>query len=268
MVENNSPLVSVIMGAYNCEDTVERAIESIISQTYTNWEFLICDDCSTDHTFSILKEIESRDSRIKVLHNTTNCRLAYSLNHCLKYTHGKYIARMDADDISLPLRFEEQVSFLESHPQFGVVGCSRIIFDETGEKYIRSSTELPDKKLLLKDTPFAHPTIMMRKEVYDDLNGYTVNNKTIRAEDLDLWFRFYAAGYQGYNIQKPLYKYHESIDDYKKRSMKAGIQTAKVFLDGYQKLNFPKISYIMAIKPIITAIIPNVIMQQIHNKKM
>lgn len=266
MEENNCPLVSVIMGAYNCENTVERAIESIIYQTYSNWEFLICDDCSTDHTFKILKEIELKDSRIKVLHNKKNRRLAYSLNHCLKYAHGKYIARMDADDISLPLRFEEQVSFLEGHPQYGVVGCSRIIFDKTGERYIRPSIEFPDKRILLKDTPFAHPTIMMRKEIYDDLNGYTVSNKTMRAEDLDLWFRFYAAGYQGYNIQEPLYKYQESIDDYKKRSLIAGIQTARVFLDGYQKLDFSKISYIMAIKPIIAALLPNMIMQQIHKK--
>ena len=98
------PLVSIIMGAYNCEATIEKCVESILQQTYKNWQFIICDDFSSDNTFDILKKYEDKDSRIIILHNECNKRLAASLNNCLKVAKGKYIARMDADDESLPQR--------------------------------------------------------------------------------------------------------------------------------------------------------------------
>ena len=85
------PLVSIIMGVYNGEDTIEKCVNSIFSQTYDNWEFIICDDCSTDDTYYILKKIQRRDNRILLLHNKKNKRLAATLNYCLQYAKGKYI---------------------------------------------------------------------------------------------------------------------------------------------------------------------------------
>lgn len=263
----SAPLVSVIMGVYNGASTLDACINSIIRQSYTSWELIVCDDCSTDETYSKLKEWMKKDERIVVLHNNVNHRLAYSLNECLKECKGKYIARMDVDDESLPNRFETQVEFLEKNKAYDVVGCSRIIFDEKGEKGIRIAPEYPDAKLLVKDTPFAHPTIMMRREAYETLGGYVSNQKTIRAEDLELWFRFYENGYKGYNIQEPLYKYRESLEDYKKRTIKAGIETAKVFLAGYKKLHFPLYMRVFALKPILAAIIPDFIMEWYHRGK-
>ena len=109
----STPLVSIIMGAYNCENTIYDCMESILKQTYENWEFIICDDCSSDHTLEILKKYEKNDKRIHILHNEKNMRLAASLNRCLEVAHGKYVARMDADDISMPDRLEKQVEFLQ-----------------------------------------------------------------------------------------------------------------------------------------------------------
>lgn len=157
------PLVSIIMGAYNCEATIDKCVESILQQTYKNWQFIICDDFSSDNTFDILKKYEGKDSRIIILHNECNKRLAASLNNCLKVAKGKYIARMDADDESLPQRLEHQIEFLETHPEYDVVGCNRIVFDNNGNRGIRKCEEFPVKELLIKDTPFAHPTIVMRK---------------------------------------------------------------------------------------------------------
>lgn len=261
------PLVSIIMGVYNGSSTIDACIESIEKQSLSSWEFIICDDCSSDDTYLKLKKWSNQDDRIIVLHNNNNKRLAYSLNECLKKCKGKYIARMDADDESLPQRLERQVNFLEQHIEFDVVGSNRIIFDSNGDKCIRYSPEYPDKEILIKDTPFAHPTIMMRKEVYRALGGYVSSENTMRAEDLDLWFRFYEKGYRGYNIQEPLYRYREGIDDYRKRSLKAGIETAKVFWAGYKKIDIPIIKRAYALKPIISAIVPNWIMEHYHRDK-
>ena len=262
------PKVSVIMGAYNAQDTIKKCIESIIEQSFVDWEFIICNDCSNDNTEYLIKEYIKKDKRIILINNKENLRLAASLNKCLKYCKGEYIARMDADDISAPDRIMKQVEFLDANAEIAVVGTNRIIFDENGYHGIRKSIEYPTEKFLLRGAPFAHPTIMMRKKVYLDLGGYTVSEETVRAEDLELWFRFFANGYKGYNLQENLYYYHESENDLKKRTISAGVQTAKVQLKGCKLIGFPRYSYVLALKPIVSALIPNKIMTYYHRAKL
>lgn len=264
----SEPLVSIIMGVYNAKDTIEYCIDSILSQTYSNWEFVICDDCSTDETYSILEKYAKQDARIKILRNDKNSRLAASLNRCLSVASGKYIARMDADDASLPERLKKQVEYLEAHPEIDLVGCARIIFDENGEQGIRRGIEYPNRESLLTDSPFAHPTIMMKKSGYDALGGYNVSAQTMRAEDLDLWFRFFAAGYTGYNMDEPLYLYREGVEDMGKRTLKAGIGIAKVFWQGYALLGYPYRKRIWALKPIIASLVPRKLMHHHHLRKL
>lgn len=258
------PGVSIIMGAYNCEITIRNCINSILNQTYTDWEFIICDDCSSDNTYQILLECAKHDKRIVILHNNQNMRLAASLNKCLELAKGKYVARMDADDESLPTRLEEQKNFLDSHEVYDVVGCELLISDGVNDKYVRKVTEYPSKEILKTAVPFAHPTIMMRKKCYEKLGGYTVSKETMRAEDLDLWFRFFAKGYKGYNLQKPLYRYHESQTDYDKRTIEAALQTAKVYMRGYGQIGFPFYIKLYAVKPILSALLPRRIMMVYH----
>ncbi len=265
---NQQPLISVIMGVYNCETTVASAIESIMAQTYTNWKFIICDDGSKDSTLNIVKTYANTDKRIVVIKNEKNMRLAYTLNHCLKYAEGKYVARMDADDISLPERLEKQVDFLEKHTEYDVVGSARIVFDEDGEKGIRKGPKIPTKEYMLLDSPFGHPTIMMKKNVYDDLNGYTFSKATMRAEDLDLWFRFFSKGYKGYNLSDALLKYHESKNDLRKRNLKAALETSKVYFHGYGLIGIPWYKYIFGLKPVLSAIIPKNIMYKFQRSKL
>lgn len=252
------------MGIYNCADTLDEAIESVLNQTYKNWELVMCDDCSTDNTYNIAKRYSDKYDNIVLLKNEKNMRLAYSLNRCLEVSRGKYIARMDADDENMPERLEKQVEFLNEHEEYQVVGSSMMVFDDIGIRGIRAVSEYPMNKVWIT-TPFAHPTIMMRKSAYDELNGYNVSKDTMRAEDIELWFRFKNRGFNGYNIQEPLYKYRESINDYKKRTLKAAIGTAKVYIKGYKLLGYSKVKYIYVLKPVISACIPNSLMYMYQN---
>lgn len=264
----DNPKVSIIMGIYNCEKTLPEAIESVLSQTYANWELIMCDDGSEDYTYVVAENYRDRyPDKIILLKNKKNMKLAATLNNCLTVASGKYIARMDADDMNLPQRFEKEVEFLEQHPEIACVGTGCIIFDEHGDHSIRLGKEYPNKMTLVHRTPFAHPTVMMRKEAYSALGGYTSSPDTRRSEDLDLWFRFFSKGYKGYVLQEPLYRYRESVQDYRRRSWEAAVGTTKVYLRGYKLLNYPLYVYPYALKPMVAALLPKRLMYFYHLKK-
>lgn len=258
--------VSIIMGVYNCENLVSESIESILSQTYKNWELIICDDNSTDNTYNILELYKDKyPQKIILLKNEQNYGLAYSLNHCLQYASGDYIARQDGDDISTKNRLEKQVKFLQENKEFDLVASSMTAFDESGVIGIRGiSIQIPTHIDLPKTVPFCHATIMARKYVYDNLNGYTVNKYTMRCEDAELWFRFFKAGYKGYNLKEPLYMVRDDRNAYKRRTLKSYINLIKVNFEGYRLLNMPINKYIYLLKPIISAIVPRYFMKLYH----
>lgn len=256
------------MGIYNCAHCLSDAIESVISQTYTDWELIMCNDGSKDDTYKVAKTYADKyPGKIVLLNNTVNMRLAATLNNCLKASKGVYIARMDADDRCALERLDKEVAYLDAHPDIDCVGTGMYVFDEEGEKGIRLNVEYPDRNFLVHTTPFAHPTILMRKTVYDALGGYTVSPKIVRGEDTDLWFRFYANGYKGYNIQEPLYYYHESISDFKKVSFKTSYETFIVSIKGYRLLKYPLWKYLYAFKPFIVMMVPNWLMYKYHQMK-
>lgn len=256
-VENIMAKVSIIMGAYNCEDTLNEAIDSILNQTFDDWEFIICDDASSDSTLSILNEYkELYPNKFVILHNNNNLMLSGSLNRCLEKSTGMYIARMDADDISMPNRIEKQVEFLDTHKEYSVVGTFMQSFDELGKHNIIPNRQRPTKYDLPKFNSFHHATILMRKDVYDNLGGYTVSERTRRVEDLDLWFRFFEKGYEGYTISEPLYLVREDNDAFKRRKFKYNIDTAKVICKGIKRLDLPVKYYIYVLKPIVSFFVP------------
>lgn len=259
-------IVSVIMGAYNAEREIEYAIKSVQDQSFKYWELIICDDCSTDHTHEVVKRIAEKDSRILLIKNAENKKLAYSLNQCLRHAEGRYIARMDTDDICIKDRLEKQVGFLEEHPEYDVVGSAAFIDDGENANFIRFTVEKPDKDSMKSGSPFMHPTIMMRKEAYDKLGGYQVLKRTERGQDLDLWYRFFKLGMKGYNLSEPLLIYHESIQDYKKRTLKTALMYARTHFYGYRLLGYPWWSYYRILKPVIAACIPDKFMHNIHRK--
>lgn len=257
--------ISIIMSVYNSDSTVSEAIESIVNQTFKNWEFIICNDASTDNTQKILNDYQTKyPNQIKVIRNEENFKLAYSLNRCLELAEGKYIARMDADDISVSNRLEIQYNFLEQNLEYDVVSTAMIPFDENGEREPRVKKRIPNKFDMLTNPVFNHATILMKKKVYDKLNGYTVASRTSRGQDYDLWFRFFSKGFKGINLDEPLYKVREGINDLKRRSFKSRIQAVHTALIGYRLLNFPFWCYIFALKPIFVGLIPKRLMFLYH----
>lgn len=249
--------ISVLMAVYNAEKTIDSAIESILNQTYQNWQFIICDDCSTDGTYAkLLYYKKSYPDKFIIIQNEKNSKLAFSLNHCLKYADGEYIARMDGDDISLPERFEKQVEFLNNHPKIAVVGTSMTRFDENGDFGEIKSYQNPDKFILKTSVPYFHATIMMRREAMEKIGGYTIAKRTERGQDLDLWFKFYANGFEGDNLSESLYKVREDRDAIKRRKLKYDICFVKTRLVGFRLLKFPFRWKIYAIKPVLSHFIP------------
>jgi glycosyltransferase involved in cell wall biosynthesis len=199
--------VSIIMGVYNEETNIGEAIESIIKQSYSCWEFVIVDDCSEDSTRQIVEKFCSLDSRIKLYKNKKNLGLAQSLNKAISNSSGIYIARMDADDISLPNRLEEQVKILDTKSNISVVGTAA--YNIEGGNIRGRAVKMPQFhheiiKNIFKMSPFIHPSVMMRKEFLSLTNGYSANLR--RAQDYDLWLRGRFIG-EYYNIQEPLILY-------------------------------------------------------------
>ncbi len=231
--------ISVIMAVYNAEATLKDAVDSILNQTYENFEFIICDDASADNSFQILEEYARQDERIVLIQNEKNSRLSFSLNHCLKYATGEYVARMDADDISLPDRFEKQIKFLKDNPEIDLVGTAMERFNEEGTIDVVSKPEKLDKYYMRKGIPFNHATIMTYKKMYDTVNGYTVSERTKRAQDFDLWFRFFAAGFNGANLPEALYRVREDAAAIRRRTFSVRWNAIKTRYIGYKMLGFP-----------------------------
>ncbi len=203
---SRQPLVSVLMSVHNDLQYLRESIDSILYQTFGDFEFILIDDGSTDDSGSFLKNLS--DPRVKLLVNPSNIGLTASLNIGLDLARGKYLARMDADDISEPLRLERQVGFLEAHPHIGIVGCSRHLIDEEG-KSIAIAPALEDDLAIrwkcLMGNPFAHPTVMIRRQVLLD-NALRYDRSFRTAQDYELWTRLLPCT-QSANLPDPLVRY-------------------------------------------------------------
>ncbi len=238
--------VSVIMGIYNCSKYLPDAINSILNQTYTNWELIMCDDASTDNTYQIAKEYADKyPEKIILIQNEVNSKLSYTLNHCLKYATGEYVARMDADDLSAIDRFEKQEKFLKTHPDVDLVGTAMKRFNEYGDIDVLLKSENPTKYDLKKEVPFNHATIMTYKRVYDAVGGYKVSKMTVRSQDYDMWFRFFAQGFNGVNLNEPLYLVREDAAAIRRRTLKVRWNVIKIRYNGYKLLGFSTVSLIL-----------------------
>jgi len=200
------PMISVILSVYNTDKYLEEAIESILSQTYKDFEFIIINDGSTDKSLEIIENYAQKDSRIVVV-NRENRGLIESLNEGIRIAKGKYIARMDADDISLPQRFEKQIDFMEKNFDVGILGSAVITFGENLKESIWTLHTKNDllKAELLFSSCFAHPAVIMRKELIEKYDLY-YSKDFIDAEDYELWTRF--SNYCKFaNLKEPLLKY-------------------------------------------------------------
>jgi glycosyltransferase involved in cell wall biosynthesis len=213
-IVNSMPKITVLMPVYNCELYIREAVDSILNQTFTDFEFLIIDDASTDKTAEIIKTYT--DSRIKLIEKPSNTGYTNSLNYGLKIAKGEYIARMDGDDISLPERFEKQVAFLERSSDIVLCGSW---YSKIGSGDVIKVPENHDaiKLALLRGNCMAHPSVMMRKQILDKFPlAYNVSKEP--AEDYDLWVRLVGIG-KLHNLQEVLldYRVHNTQVSQKRR---------------------------------------------------
>ena len=199
--EKMNPKISVVMSVYNGEKHLRESIESILNQTFTDFEFIIVNDGSTDNSLEIIKSYD--DERIKIINNEENIGLTKSLNKAIKQARGVYIARQDADDISLSNRLELQFKFLEKHPEVALLGTGIYVIDENGDEIEKRIMHPNPKRSLLKGNRFIHGSVMFRKSVIDELGAY---NETLRySQDYELWLRL-SKEYDVRNLTVPLYK--------------------------------------------------------------
>jgi len=186
----NNPLVSVVMPAYNSEKYISEAIESILNQTFKDFEFIIINDGSTDSTPNIIDKYARLDKRIIVLNNEKNLNIAESRNRGVEIAKGKYIATMDSDDRALPDRLKNQLEFLESNKDIAISIGNINIMDGKGVFQYTRNYPVADKDIrskVYRFNPFPNPTIMCRREVYEKNGKY--NNAYVPIDDFDFWLR-------------------------------------------------------------------------------
>jgi glycosyltransferase involved in cell wall biosynthesis len=249
----DAPVISVVMSVYNGQKYLRESIESILGQTYGNFEFIIINDGSTDSTREII--LSYNDPRIRLIDNGENIGLTKSLNKGLRIARGEYIARMDADDVSMPARFESQLDFLNHHRDYAVVGTflkainedSKVIF--TIEKPIQHADI---REFLNKDNCIGHGSAMIRKACLQDVGFY---DESIRkSQDYELWLRI-SQNYRLANIPQYLYMWRnhkDNISEKHRNEQKHFVEMVKTRVEGKTEnrkvdyYNEPKFSILMA----------------------
>lgn len=260
--------ISVIMAAYNSEKTIAESMDSIVSQTFTDWELIVCDDGSSDGTYEIIRKYARRyPGKIIAIRNETNQKLPRSLNRCLEYTRGEYIARMDADDRSYPDRLEKQYAFLTAHPEVDAVGTGMTCFEDDRITGQRLPPKEPTPNIIGIGVPFFHATVMMKREVYEQLGGYSSEDYVLRCEDVDLWIRFFGKGFRGANLQEALYYVREDMDASRRRKFKDIKNVVKTLFFGFRENGYPLRQYLYIAKPIVSGLIPQKIKYAINQRR-
>ena len=202
------PKISIVMAAYNEEQDIGRALESILAQTFNDWELIVIDDGSTDATTDVVRRYAEKDGRIKLVCNETNLELSASLNKGIGLARADLIARADADDINLPERISKQYEYLQAHGEIDVLGTGAYLLDESGHRTNAFSYPLTHAELqglpFLK-IQFFHPSVMIRKRFFETAGLYDPGYPN--AEDKEMWLRGLSVGCCYANLPEPLIEY-------------------------------------------------------------
>lgn len=265
----NHPVVSVIMGIYNCADTLPDAIESVLNQTFQDFELILCNDGSTDNTLEVAQHYAALNPKhVVLIKNEKNMGLNYTLNHCLRVARGKYIARMDGDDRSLPNRFQVEVDYLDSHPEYALVSANLEVFDDEGVWGHTGFKPEPQPGDLVRGSSFSHSACMVRKSVFDEVGGYSESKRLIRVEDKHLWHKVYAAGYKGRNLEQVLYSYRDDRNGYDKRKLRYRFNSFYVSSLNIRRFHLPAYYYLYAARPILIGLLPYTLYNRLHKWNM
>lgn len=273
MEDISMPLVSILMAAYNTQNYISEAIDSVVNQTYVNWELIICDDCSQDGTYEVCKNYEKKDKRIKVIKNKINSGQATARNNAFLKSRGEYIAILDSDDFFSTDKIEKQINFILNHKEFAFVGCNSTMFNEWEGEYGFIKKELiPKPEIVLKNKGFVYASILVRRNVFKLINGYTVSSITRTGEDYDLVCKMYLNGYKGANIQENLYHYRVQNENYNRRKYRCYYSEFRIAMkhvrEGWLLKNeVSKKIIIHLFFPLIKGLIPTPLMKMYHKKR-
>ena len=258
--------VSVIMGVFNGAPRVERAIHSIQAQRFDDWECVICDDGSTDNTWQTLQRLAEKDNRFVLLRNEKNNNLGAALNRCIDAAQGKYLARQDADDFSLSTRLEEQVAFLDHHPDVSVAGTYVNLIDNSGRSWGEwKQPPSPRCRDWVKGPKVIHASVLMRAKDLVDAGKY--DEKALRVEDYDLWLRMLSRGYKIATIPKVLYSVHWDRSDYSRRKFRYRWIEAQIRWKGFRALKVSAFYYPYVLKPVLVGMLPHLVTYLYHLRK-
>ncbi len=269
MKPEHSPRVSILMGIYNCADTLADAVESILGQTFRDFELILCNDGSTDGTLALARAYaDANPDHIVLLDNGENRGLNHTLNRCLRAARGTYIARMDGDDRSLPDRLQAEVDFLDAHPEFAFVSAELEVFDDRGVWGRATFPPEPTPRDLFRGSPFSHSACMVRRTAFDAVGGYSEGKRLLRVEDAHLWYKLYAAGFRGANLPRVLYSYRDDPQGYRKRKLRYRFNEAYVRFLVARTFRLPLYCYPAIVKPIVLGLLPLGLYTRLHQWKM
>ncbi len=259
-----TPKVSVIMSAFNQASYLKLSVDSILQQSFTNFEFIIINDASTDNTRQILASYH--DHRIRIINHNFCQGLTKSLNQAIRHAKSEYLARMDADDIASKERLRTQIEYLESHPKIAACGTAVTLIDKQNRKIgIKHLPSTVNKihQVMLRYNPFVHPSMMLRREIFVDINGY--DESLNGAEDYDLWLRM-ASKYELININKPLLNYRINPQGVSWANLKhTELQALKARIKALRYYGYPWWQIIYLIKPTVSIFIPGFLKKQLFH---
>lgn len=259
-------LVSVIMPMYNPkENELRLSIESILNQTYKNFELIIIDDCSINGSVNIVKEYMKDNDKIILLHNEKNSGIEITLNTGILNSKSDYIVRMDSDDIAYPNRIETEMNFLIKHPEYDFIG-SRVDFFNDNDGIFRTTSFFGEvkKEDFLKGTPFIHPTMILKKSALVKVGYYPISYRT---EDYLLQMKLIANGFRGYIIEDICLKYRQDENNINRLNKKQRINEMKVKIKGFRMMKIKWYQYIWVLKPFLAMITPKRLIQMYQKKK-
>ena len=253
--KRGKPAVSVLMSAYDPDEKqLLAAVDSIIGQTFRDWEMLLYDDGSCEKGRRSIRKAASMDPRIRQVRGKKNQGLGHAMQALLPLAEGRYIARMDADDLSRPERFLRQYTFLSEHPGYQWVGSNAELMDGAGVWGARKMPRVPKKEDFLNYSPYIHPSVMFRREVLEACGGYRPSRK---GEDYELFMRLHAEGYQGYNLQENLFCYRENRKKCPHLDYVCQMEEVGIRYRGFRDLGILSVQTLpYVVKPLLVGLVP------------
>lgn len=258
--------VSVLMGTYYLRQDVgllERSIRSILMQSVSTLELLICDDGSSAQAQILLDQLAHKDNRIRLIRHGNLLTLPAKLNACLSQSSGKWLARMDDDDCSHPQRLEQQINFLETHPEIAFAGCNVNLCRDGQQLGTRCFPEYPTVRDFYFSQPFIHPTLIFRREALLAVGGYSEDKHCILCEDYDLLLRLYTEGYKGANLQEILFDYTMPATSKGNRKMRHRWNEVVTRYKRFSGLDVLPTAWPYVIKPVIVGLLPESVLKKL-----